>query len=171
MYSTLEKLDFPIRNIVRYLSLIITFSLSWNRGPHLHIGHSHPPKKPETIPKELQESHIGHKACHAPILYTLWGRRWETYTQALYGSCQSQGSKWTTWINIVHTFMGIFRHESDSKIIIVITQRITPFNYLSYSNSRCRRKAFYHCHAICIGTARLLTYWYATEQFPSLFPS
>ncbi len=41
---------------------------------------------------------------------------------------------------------------------IIITQRITPFNYLSYSNSRCRHEAFYHCHAICIGTARLLTY-------------
>ncbi len=43
-------------------------------------------------------------------------------------------------------------------IIMIITQRITPFNYLSYSNSWCRREAFYHCHAICIGTARLLTY-------------
>jgi hypothetical protein len=64
----------------------------------------------------------------------------------------------TAWINIVHTFMENFWHESDSKIIIIITQRITPFNYLSYSNSRCRRKAFYHCHAICIDTASLLTY-------------
>jgi hypothetical protein len=49
--------------------------------------------------------------------------------------------------------------------IIIITQRITPFNYLSYSNSRCRRKAFYHCHAIRIGTARLLYFSFATEQF------
>ncbi len=44
------------------------------------------------------------------------------------------------------------------KLIVIITQRITPFNYLMYSDSRCRCEAFYHCHAICIGTA--------TEQFP-----
>jgi hypothetical protein len=43
----------------------------------------------------------------------------------------------------------------NGQVIIIITQRITPFNYLTYSNYRCRRKVFYHCHAIFIGTARL----------------
>jgi hypothetical protein len=50
-----------------------------------------------------------------------------------------------------------------SSKIIIITQRITPFDYLSYSNSRCRHEVFYHCHAICIGTARFLYFLFATE--------
>jgi hypothetical protein len=54
--------------------------------------------------------------------------------------------------------LGMKLDFQEKTIIIIISQRITPLNYLMYSNSRCRHEAFYHCHAICIGTARLLNF-------------
>jgi hypothetical protein len=79
-------------------------------------------------------------------------------------------SKWASPSFIIpqkdHTVRTISDYRELNKRKVIITQRITPFNYLSYSNSWCRREAFYRCHAICIGRARLLYFSFATEQFP-----
>ena len=47
----------------------------------------------------------------------------------------------------------------------VITQRITPINFLTYSICRCRHEVFYLCHADWAQQGHV-TYFFATEPSP-----